>query len=112
LPAWDNFCAVGETGLASPVRVGMKSEDVIVLPPPELERQASDARWALVNRVLHSTTFEHCPKLRAFLEYVCRCSLEGDPAAAHDETATVAQRKELVQWAKGQLGRGAPVALV
>jgi hypothetical protein len=82
LPAWDNFCAVGETGLASPVRVGMKSEDVIVLPPPELERQASDARWALVNRVLHSTTFEHCPKLRAFLEYVCRCSLEGDPAAA------------------------------
>jgi DNA mismatch repair protein MutL len=38
-------------------------------------------------------------------------SEEGDPAAAHDGTATVAQRKELVQWAKGQLGGGAPVAL-
>src|SRR4051812_34395204 len=73
---------MGETGLASPVRVGMKSEDVITLPPPEFDGQAGDGRWALVNRVLHSSTFEHCPKLRAFFEYVCRCSLEGDPAAA------------------------------
>jgi DNA mismatch repair protein MutL len=28
---------------------------------------------------------------------------EGDPAAAHDSAATVSQRQELVQWAKGQL---------
>ncbi|MGI8982575.1 MAG: DNA mismatch repair endonuclease MutL [Pirellulaceae bacterium] len=30
-------------------------------------------------------------------------SEEGDPAGAHDGTATVKQRQELVQWAKGQL---------
>ncbi len=31
---------------------------------------------------------------------------EGDPAAAHDRAATVNQRQELVQWAKGQLASG------
>ncbi len=38
-------------------------------------------------------------------------SEEGDPAAAHDGAATVNQRQELVQWAKGQLSGGAAVAL-
>jgi hypothetical protein len=59
----------------------MKSENVIVLPP-DFDGQADDARAALVHRVLHSSTFEHCPKLRAFFEYVCQCALEGDAAAA------------------------------
>lgn len=35
-------------------------------------------------------------------------SEEGDPAAAHDGTATVIQKQELVQWAKGQLSGSTP----
>jgi hypothetical protein len=44
-----------------------------------------DTRLTLVRRVLASTTFEHSPKLRAFLEYVCRCAIENQPAAATEQ---------------------------
>ena len=42
----------------------------------------TDSRAALIRRVLGSSTFEHSPKLRAFLEYVCQCALDNEPAAA------------------------------
>jgi hypothetical protein len=44
----------------------------------------ADSRWAVVERIAASRQFEHSPKLREFLFYVCRRNLE-DPAARISE---------------------------
>lgn len=50
-------------------------------PPVE----AADSRQDLIRRVVSSSTFEKSPKLRAFLQYVCRCAIESEPAAATEQ---------------------------
>jgi hypothetical protein len=67
--------------LATQSGVRFREEDA-VLAHAGFAGQENDARVALVRRVLESSTFEHSPKLRSFLEYVCRCALNDEPAAA------------------------------
>jgi hypothetical protein len=70
---------------ASGSKVAMNGED-----RPGSQHVASpdgpaDPREDLVRRVVCSATFEKSPKLRAFLQYVCRCALENQPEAATEQ---------------------------
>jgi hypothetical protein len=51
-------------------------------PIPELD---NDPRWALALRVADSPSFRTCPKLRAFLLYVCRNGLLGRPEELREQ---------------------------
>jgi hypothetical protein len=44
-----------------------------------------DPRWELVQRVSSSSTLEKSHRLRTFLQYVCRCALEGHPETATEQ---------------------------
>ncbi len=45
----------------------------------------SDPRWELTQRVADSTVFRNCPKLRAFLLYVCENALLGRPENVREQ---------------------------
>ena len=44
-----------------------------------------DSQSELIRRVLSSSTFEHCSRLKPFLEYVCDCALRNEPSAATEQ---------------------------
>ncbi len=48
-------------------------------PVPLASSDVMDPRWSLTQRVVNSRGFHHCPKLRAFLLYVCENTLLGHP---------------------------------
>lgn len=66
-------------------QVGVRMSEERAASPMGDPGTETDTRPALVWRVLTSCTFEHSPKLRAFLEYVCRCALNNEPAAATEQ---------------------------
>ena len=61
------------------VAVQMKAEDQPVPHVADGPVRAIDSRDELARRVLSSSTFEKSPRLKAFLEYVCRCALDNHP---------------------------------
>ena len=63
----------------------MNGEDKSASGDAERPVEPSEPVEDLVRRVVSSSTFEKSPKLRAFLHYVCRCAIDGDPAAATEQ---------------------------
>src|SRR5208283_2458873 len=47
--------------------------------------ERGNRRQDVIERVASSATFQRSPRLRAFLQYVCRCALNDQPEAATEQ---------------------------
>lgn len=71
--------------MAPGVVVQTDGREKSILLSTESSLEGTDLREELVRRVVSSSTFEKSPKLRAFLQYVCRCAIENEPAATTEQ---------------------------